>query len=158
MFGTYTTTAITYDPTQTTFFPLTGGCSEGLDAFRFFFKHTQIHTRYVNTSTVLSSVVLFMSILGGFVPNIECYLSRWISEIRRCRLARTIIIIIIIQHRKKHKTLSYLSVLTVIGSRMCTTSELCGIRGVQPGSLLRSTSLQIPVKETISTSQRCLVC
>ena len=23
--------------------PLTGGCSEGLDAFRFFFKHTILH-------------------------------------------------------------------------------------------------------------------
>ena len=25
------------------FFPLTGGCSEGLDAFRFFFEHENIH-------------------------------------------------------------------------------------------------------------------
>ena len=28
------------------FFPLTGGCSEGLDAFRFFFIHSSITVRF----------------------------------------------------------------------------------------------------------------
>ena len=60
--------------------------------------------------------------------------------------------------RKEHKTLSYLSVLTVTCSRIWTTSAVCGSRGVEPGSLLRRTSLQIPIEETISPSQRCLVC
>ena len=27
-------------------FPLTGGCSEGLDAFRFFFKHKDVVKRH----------------------------------------------------------------------------------------------------------------
>ena len=54
---------------------------------------------------------------------------------------------------KKHQTLSYLSAMTVIGSRKCTTNAVCGSRGVQPGSLLRRTSLQISIKETISPSQ-----
>ena len=91
-------------------------------------------------------IVLVMSVLAAFVPNIGCYLCRRMSEIRLCRFKRTIIIMI--DNRKKHKILSYISVLTVIGSRMCTTSAVCGIRGVQQGSLLRRTSLQIPVKET----------
>ena len=53
---------------------------------------------------------------------------------------------------------SYISVIAVVGSRMCTTSAVCCSRGVQPGSRLCRTSLQIPVKETIFPSQRCLVC
>ena len=39
------------------------GCSEGLDAFRFFFKQTQIHILYVNTTSYssISTMVLHMS-------------------------------------------------------------------------------------------------
>ena len=89
-----------------------------------------------------------MSILGEFVPNFECYLSRRILKPRWYRLQ----LAIMIDHRKKHKTLSYLSVLAVIGSRMCTMSAVCSSRGVQPESLLPRTSLQMPVKETICSS------
>ena len=38
------------------FFPLTGGCSEGLGAFRFFFKHRYIHTVKREVSTVVPVV------------------------------------------------------------------------------------------------------
>ena len=67
---------------------------------------------------------------------------------------------IMIDRQKKHKTRCYLSVLTVTGSQTCTTSAVCGSRGVEPGSPLRRTSLLviIRVKETISPSQRCRVC
>ena len=92
-----------------------------------------------------SIIVLIMSILRGFVSN---FVTRRILRILWCRLER--INTIIIGHRKKHKTLSYISAMTVIGLRMRTTSAVCGSRGVQPGSLLRRTSLQIiPVEETI---------
>ena len=60
----------------------------------------------------------------------------------RCRLERTILI----DYRKKHKILDYLSVMIVMGSQVCTMSEVCCSRGVQLGSLLRRTSLQIPGK------------
>ena len=74
--------------------------------------------------------------------------SRFISPVGfhkiRCRQLKRAIII---GHQKKHKTLSYLSVLTVTGSQMCTTSAVCGSRGVESGSLLRRTSLLIQVKE-----------
>ena len=92
--------------------------------------------------------------LCQIVPNMGCYFARRISQIRCRQLERAVMI----DHQKKHKTLSYLSVLTVTGSRMCATSVVCGSRGVEPGSLLRRTSLLIQVKETISPSQRCLVC
>ena len=82
---------------------------------------------------MLFALVLFVPILGGSVPNIGFYLCWWISEIRWCRLKRAIIIMI--DQQKKHKTLSYISALTVIDSRMCTTSSsaMCGSRGVQSG-------------------------
>ena len=52
----------------------------------------------------------------------------------------------IIDHRKKHKTLSYLSlslsVMPAIDSRVSTTSTACCSRGVQPGSLSSRPSLQ----------------
>ena len=70
--------------------------------------------------------------LGGFKQKLGCYHSRWISQIRWCHPER----IIMIDHRKKHNTLSYISVLTVTCSQMCTTSAVCGSRGVEPGSLL----------------------
>ena len=70
------------------------------------------------------------------------------------RLMRTVII----DHQMKPKALSYLSVITVIGSQKCIMSAVCGSRGLRPGSLLRRTSLQMPVKETIYPLQGCLVC
>ena len=91
--------------------------------------------------------------LCQFVPNFGCYLARRISKIRCRHLERAIMI----DHRKKQKTPSYLSVLTVTGSRMCTTSAVYGSRSIEPESLLRRTSLLLQVKETISPSQRCLV-
>ena len=76
-------------------------------------------------------------------------------QLSMCLLKPTIMI----NHQKKDKTLSHLSVLTVIGSRMGTSSAVCGSRGVQPGwLLLRRTSVQIPVKETVFSSQRCCAC
>ena len=43
-------------------FPPCVGCSEGLDAFRFFFKQIQIHILYVNTTSYssISTMVLHM--------------------------------------------------------------------------------------------------
>ena len=53
---------------------------------------------------VLYYLVLFMSTLGGFVPNLGCHLALRIPQSQRCYLERAITI----DHRKKHKTLSYL--------------------------------------------------
>ena len=92
--------------------------------------------------------------LCQFVPNLGGYFARRTSQIRCLQLKRAIMI----DHRKKNETLSYLSVLTVTGLQMCTTSAVCDSRGVEPRSLLRRTSLLVQVKETISPSQRCLVC
>ena len=92
-------------------------------------------------------------LLRQLVPNSRCYLARRISQIRCRHLERAIMI----DYRKKHKTLRYLSGLTVTGSKVCTTSALYGSRGVEPGSLLRRTSLLIQVEETFSPSQRRLV-
>ena len=41
--------------TRFEFFPLTGGCSEGLDAFRFFFKQTHTHTR--TQLTIVTNII-----------------------------------------------------------------------------------------------------
>ena len=72
---------------------------------------------------------------------------------RRCRLERAITI----DHRKKHKTHSVLLPMAVVRSQECTTSAVGGSRGVELGSLLHRTRLQIPVEETISPSQHCPV-
>ena len=80
--------------------------------------------------------------LCRIVPNLGGYLARRISQSRCRHLERALMI----DHRKKHETLSYLSVLTVTGSQMCTTSAVCGSRGVEPGSLLGRTNLLIQVK------------
>ena len=84
-----------------------------------------------------------MSTLGEFVPNLRGYLARRISQIFVRQLKRSLTI----GNRKKHKTLSYLSVLTVTGLQMCTTSAVCGSRGFEPGSLLHRTSFLVQVKE-----------
>ena len=113
---------------------------------------------------VLDSIVVFLCwhmidlpylarFLCQFVPNLGGYLAVRISQILCRQLKRAIVI----DHRKKHETLGYISALTVTGSQMCTTSAVCDSRGVQPGSLLRRTSLLVQVKETISPLQRCLV-
>ena len=102
---------------------------------------------------VLYYLVLFMSILEGFVPKFGCHLALRIPQSQRCRLKCAITI----DHRKKHKTLSYLRRMTVVRSQKYTTGAVCGNRGVQPGELLCRTRLQIPVKEAISPSQRCHV-
>ena len=81
--------------------------------------------------------------LCQFLPNLVYYLAPRISQIR-CRYLEYAIMI---DYRKKHKTLSYLYVLTVTDSRMCTTSVVYGSRGVWPESLLRCTSLLIQVKK-----------
>ena len=111
-------------------------------------------TKHTDTYQVLYAI-LFMSSLGGFVPNFSCHLSRRISKPRCCHLERSIVI----DHLKKHKTLSSLAVMSVFCSRVCTmSSTVCCNWGVQSGSLMRRISLQIPEKETISLSHRSLVC
>ena len=51
------------------FFPLTGGCSEGLNAFRFFFQHA------VNSSnTIISAVLLIFQVNTDFLG---CFGLRW---------------------------------------------------------------------------------
>ena len=40
-----------------TFSPLTGGCSEGLDALSFFFKHTHTHTHQRTQLTIVTNIV-----------------------------------------------------------------------------------------------------
>ena len=63
-----------------------------------------------------------------FVPNLGCYLARRISQIRCRHLERAIIIIIItIDHRKKHKTLSYLS-LCPDRNWLANVYHECGVR------------------------------
>ena len=95
----------------------------------------------------LACVLFCVAICTKFV---EIYLARRISHIRCRHLERATIIMIMtmIDHRKKHKNtqLQYLS-------RMCTTSAVHGSRGVEPGSLLRRTRLLLHVEK----SQRCLM-
>ena len=68
-------------------------------------QNTQVHIMFI----------LFMSILGGFVTNLGCYLCRRNSNHSWCSLERAIMI----DHRKTHKTLSYIPVMTVIDSQVC---------------------------------------
>ena len=98
---------------------------------------------------------VFKVVLFQFVPNLEVIPPVGFHKSVAASLFKRAIMI---DHRKKKKTLSYVSVLTVAGSQMCTTSAVCGSRGVEQGSMLRRTSLRVQVKETISPSQRCLVC
>ena len=93
----------------------------------------------VNTSIILSTF--------GTI----CKKSRVSS--RRCRLERAITI----DHRKKHKQHSFLGPMDVVRSQECTTSAVGGSRGVELGSLLHRTRLQIPVEEKVSPSQHCPV-
>ena len=48
------------------FFPLTGGCSEGLDAFRYFFKHT---ASTVGTNSSSMYVCMYVCILVVITYN-----------------------------------------------------------------------------------------
>ena len=62
-----------YDPTYLNvliFFPLTGGCSEGLDAFRFFFEDTEFkighmcHTGQLGNPIIIHKEFCQSSIIG----------------------------------------------------------------------------------------------
>ena len=71
------------------------------------------------------------------IPGIG-YLARRISQILCRQLKRAIMI----DYRNKHKTFSYISILTVSGSQICTMSTVCGSRGVEPRSLLKKRFLR----------------
>ena len=54
---------LAYDPTYLinvlTFFPLPGGCSEGLDAFRFFFKQNVLSLQPMKQYILLPCLMLY---------------------------------------------------------------------------------------------------
>ena len=91
------------------------GCSEGLDAFRFFFKQTQIHILYVNTTSYssISTMVLHMSTTDN-----ATYTTTAVTDAFR----------FFFKHTQTHTSKYYVNTITVLSSstnhvefgRICT--------------------------------------
>ena len=82
-----------------------------------------------NTDTYVNTR-LFISIFG-VVRKSGCYRSR--RTIHGAGLRRSMTI----DHQEKHKTLGYIYVMTVVGSRVCTTSKVCSLVPSPPETWFR---------------------
>ena len=97
------------------------GCSEGLDAFRFFFKQTQIHILYVNTTSYssISTMVLHMSTTDN-----ATYTTTAVTDAFR----------FFFKHTQTHTSKYYVNTITVLSStnhvefgRICTEFQVLQI-------------------------------